>query len=247
MLLILDFDGVICNSIYECWCTATETYNIFVKGRGNSCTIPETDKAVKKLFYQYRFCVRPPGEFLVLLSLIKEYGGVDEKEFTEKKEKQSLEIKKFGELFFEIRNKNRKNHLKHWLRLHTPSIDFLGFWEKWGKEKKIYIATNKDLESVMLLFGEWEISIRKEMVFSKEIGDDKKYLISCILDHEKIQPENVLFVDDHIYTLIEAKPLGLKMGLALWGYTYPRSIELSKQNGILLFKKFREIESYAYG
>jgi phosphoglycolate phosphatase-like HAD superfamily hydrolase len=247
MLLILDFDGVICNSIYECWCTTIETYNIFVKGRENNNTIPETDEAVKKLFYQYRFCVRPPGEFFVLLSLIKEYGGVDDIKFVERRETQSLEIEEFGKLFFEIRNKNRKNHLKRWLQLHTPSVDFLEFWNKWGNEKRIYIATNKDLESVMLLLREWEISIRREMVFSKEISNDKRYLLSSILVHEKVQPENALFVDDHIYTLIEAKHLGLKMGLALWGYTYPRSIELSNQNGILMFKNFQEVESYAYG
>lgn len=247
MLLILDFDGVICNSIYECWCTATESYNIFVKRKSDSYTISETDEGIKKLFFKYRFCVRPPGEFLVLLGLIKEYGRVDAIKFVERKESQSLEIRKFGELFFRIRDKNRKDHLTQWLQLHTPSVDFLEFWKKWGTDKKIYIATNKDLESVMLLFSEWEISIRKEMIFSKEISDDKRYLITSILNNEKIQPEDAFFVDDHIYTLIEARPLGIKVGLALWGYTYPKSVELSTQNGILLFNKFQELESYVYG
>lgn len=61
VVYILDFDGVICDSIDECMLTSYNSFN-----DTNIINICEIPTQYKKYFYEYRFYVRPAKEYFLL-------------------------------------------------------------------------------------------------------------------------------------------------------------------------------------
>jgi len=62
-------------------------------------------------------------------------------------------------------------------------------------------------------------------------------LILEILRSRAIRPQELHFIDDQVDTLIKAKPLGINLYLALWGYTNAEQIQLAEQEEIAVLSR----------
>jgi len=210
--VFLDFDGVIIESIEECFLLSKDIYYGFANFKYDI-------NVYKKIFYNYRGLVNPPSEYMVLHKTIECYlknNSLDFKlKFAELKKCVNLDQKsKFECLFFQLRKYYQKD-INNWLSLHQIT-DF----GKTLQNKKLvdyFIVTTKNKESARLLLNYYNIKI--ENIFDiknyKLLGSKGK-VISSFLDNSKYN--QAVFIDDAVENLDSANDKRIKCYFADWGY-----------------------------
>ena len=214
IILVLDFDGVICNSIHECLITS---YNAFYETRVNNFS--EIPNNVKNYFYKYRFYVRPANEYyLVHKAYQKCLIDFDYKTFCQLKSKYNNEIKLFEKRFFNERVYLRKNK-ERWLSLHKMYDHVKDFFRLY--KKKFFIVTTKDKSSVEMLSEYFGLGDFIWDVFSKELSTKKNDLFNILFrNYEKeVKNKQLVYVDDNEWHLGDIQRLDVKLFFANWGYS----------------------------
>lgn len=208
--ILLDFDGVIVDSIDECFQVSSLAFN----GVGNLVSEQE-----KSLFYEYRYLVQPAQNYFLLFRAIKEFiQGVSEdipKRFQElEKIENEGTLKLFEYTFFRIREYLQMNE-KLWLSSH--SLSDYGKTLQNRELKNYHIVTTKNKRSVELLLSHFNIDISS--IYDKEdyrLEGTKGKVIDGIL--KKFNYQEAIFVDDsvnHLKTIINPN---VKPYFADWGY-----------------------------
>jgi phosphoglycolate phosphatase-like HAD superfamily hydrolase len=210
--VFLDFDGVIVDSVKECYIVSRD---VFFAGSLEGKESSEHER----LFYQYRGLVKPAHQYLFLHQAIASYisessSGVIEL-FNEKEKTTSLsEIESFETDFFSRREFYQRD-LEDWLKMN-PLTDYGKFLQ--GKNlNKYYIVTTKNKKSVELLLAHYEIGIEK--IYDKEyckIPGGKGAVISQIMGKNSM--DSSFFVDDVVGHLETVKDKRVKCFFASWGY-----------------------------
>ena len=213
-VLILDFDGVICDSICECLITS---YNAFYqKNFTNISSIPVD---IKNYFFQNRSFVRPAGEYYLLHK-----GFIDGVEIGSKikfdilKDKYEKEIESFESKFFNER-KNLKKNISNWLSLHKFYNHAKYFFNEYSST--FFIVTNKDKFSVERLTEYFGLQSKLEDIFSKEISNNKNILMCELLSKhaKKLEGKKLIYVDDNEWNLKDINSHKIKKYFATWGYS----------------------------
>jgi hypothetical protein len=211
--LFLDVDGVIINSIDECYLISSEVYFKNFKS-----TNP--DPKYKKLFYQHRGLVRPVYQYMVLFKAIesaqkRSENDIEKKFFELDKSSQVDDNKKFECLFFALRKKYQAD-LASWIKMNplTPFGQTL-------KEKDLpntFLITTKDKVSVEYISRYYNIKVCE--VFEKEtysrLGNKGK-IITNFLNEQK-DYDSAIFVDDAVEHLDSIKDSRVQCYFADWGY-----------------------------
>ena len=207
----LDFDGVIVDSIKECYLISKDLYYGFTNINSNDNH--------RKTFYKFRGLVNPPSEYLVLHKAIEYYSkdnSIDfESRFNELKSAiAQSEKKKFEYLFFQLRKYYQKD-IDNWLLLHRVTRFGMSLLDK--KLPNYFIITTKNRESVKLLLDYYKIRITG--IF--DIKDYKKFgskgkMISNFLDNSEY--DQAVFIDDSVENLSSVGDERIKCFFADWGY-----------------------------
>lgn len=208
--VLLDFDGVIVDSIDECFQVSSLAFN----GIGHQVSSEEKD-----LFYQYRYLVQPAQNYFLLYKAIKQFinGSVQDipETFTrleESEDKKLLELFEFT--FFRIREFLQQDE-HAWLSAHR-----LSDYGKTLQNKKLegyHIVTTKNKRSVELLLKHFDIDIPS--IYDKEdyrIEGTKGKVIDGIL--KKYSYQEAIFVDDAVNHLKTVTNPQVKPYFADWGY-----------------------------
>lgn len=215
-VLCLDFDGVLCDSIDECFVTAYSAYY--------SDTIDTPDAAPidnYRHFCRYRYLVAPADDFFLLFHAFE--NGIRELDRSIFEHLRTLTIPtraNFSSKFFQYRSA-RKQDSAQWIRLHRmyqqSSLVLLGDFPKF------YIVTTKDRDSVERLAACHGYAHKLLGIYSREISVDKSFLFEKLFSDTGINPQRqrVIFVDDNQEHLEQVKKLPLDSFLAGWGYTGP--------------------------
>lgn len=207
--IFLDFDGVIVDSIYECYEVSKKCIDFQTK---------IYEPKYKELFYKYRFLVRPAYEYLYLHKAIRSY--IDNKSDIEssfKKQKNILtkeEVLKFENSFFSQRSKLQKS-TREWINMHN-----LTNFAKSLQNKSLdnyFIITTKDKISVEILLKHYSINI--ETIFDKNNyikHGSKGAIIKDFLDNSDYN--KAYFIDDSSEHLKSVNDNRVKCFFANWGY-----------------------------
>ncbi|MDA9729471.1 hypothetical protein N9V06_00630 [SAR86 cluster bacterium] len=214
MIKFIDLDGVIIDSIHECFSISLQAFY----GKKNFKKYEET----KNLFFEYRGLVNPAKEYLVLMQSIDNFRKkINQKvsfrdEFKFLNNKISKEDKlKFEKKFFSLRKEYQKNDIKAWMELN-PLTDF-------GKtlvNKKLenhFIITAKNYDASKIILDFYKIKVSK--IFAKDDIEEygnKGTLISSILD--KYGKNKAIFIDDHTDNLDFVCDSRVNCYFANWGY-----------------------------
>lgn len=213
--LALDFDGVIWDSVGECFVMARRAYqNLF----GLPCADLEAN------FRRGRWLVRTGGDFLLILQLAMHDPDGDlttfsKEEFARLKTQKSDECRAFEAEFYQLRALCRDQHWAEWVSYQKPYPLFL---EQLGALRQMFdevvVCTTKDSRSAQLLLE----SARLEFaIWGKEQGLDKGEQIRDFCRSRAARPEQIFFIDDLIENLEQVRPTGATCGLASWGYNTP--------------------------
>jgi hypothetical protein len=213
MLKFLDFDGVIVDSIQECYVVSFKAYYGFSKTSLNT-------ENYKEHFYKYRGLVKPAHEYMDLhRALEKFYKG---------------SMQKIEDLFYEsvrstsIREKELYEKYFFYIRSIYQESDFLSWVEKnpltsFGKtlsgqdNADVYIVTTKNKEATVALLDFYKIKV-KGVYANDEIKyfGNKGNLIKSVMDEKSEQ--RALFLDDAVEHLDTVKDDRVSCFFADWGY-----------------------------
>jgi phosphoglycolate phosphatase-like HAD superfamily hydrolase len=226
MILALDFDGVICDSIVECQETGYQAFLALNQGRGLPEKIPQHWKS---LFCKRRGYVRPSGNFYMLWKWITESANkvITFTEFENLCERNKGVINEFAELFHAIRNKKILDNKKLFIEQNKLFSDVKINWPS-SSENLIYIVTTKDVESVKLIMDSAQLTYNG--IYARGSGP-KSLSIKKISELNMVKPSDITFIDDSVAHLEEVAKTGCFTIHATWGYELPDNLYSGRRAG----------------
>jgi len=213
MILALDFDGVICDSIVECLETSYQAFLTLNQGRGLPEKIPQEWRGI---FCKRRGYVRPSGNFYMLWKWITENPNkaITFNQFENLCMKNKSIIEDFSELFHGIRSKKILDNEDLFIKQNKL---FPGVKKCWpdSSEYLIYIVTTKDIESVEIIMEEAKLGYSD--IYGRGSGP-KSISILKIAEINMVKPSDIIFIDDSVAHLDEVAITGCLTIHATWGY-----------------------------
>lgn len=243
-IIVLDFDGVILDSSFECWLRCVDASKL-----DKTLKSLKFSEEKKNTFLKMRYLVGPAYEFYYLIkslefSLEKEKIENQFKIFA-KTQKKNAEL--FSNFFFKSRENAKKKNFAEWIKCNYFFEPMLDLIKRSIYSNKLYIATLKDKKSVIDLLSSRNIFIDKSKVLSLDYGENKFTHLSFILNkYKKVNASEVLYIDDNLNHLMEVCDLGINSRLATWGYCTFDSIKIAKKNNIktINIRECNEIKLY---
>lgn len=249
--LILDFDGVMCDSFRERAIVAHLTYQ-FYKGRNSLSSIVAEDlnpenpniKATIRLLLQKRpYLLSNEGgskNYLEQLILLYNYGAdfnsIDE--FKVQRTKWRLDIvgNDYRHLFHQIENHLKDNFYEDWIEL-LPLFSGVGDALKQMRNYNLFVCTLAQKYRVTEVIHRYDLPISGENIFSIDYNGHEKLLKHTTKQQKliKIQSrsgvpfEHTHYVEDDLPLAIEIKANlpSINIYIATWGYltvNWPNSI-----------------------
>ena len=213
MLTFLDLDGVVVDSIEECYNVSCEIYYGYAK-------FPYDEILYKKYFYQYRGLVRPPNEYMCLHRALEQvFDGnknTTEHLFHKSVNTTDTSIKElFEKKFFFARSALKELNFTNWIAMN-PLTEF-GETLVGGRNSNICIVTTKNKEATESLLSHYHIPASKIYTINDIKSEGSKgQLIIKILDNAN--EKHAIFVDDATEHLDTVKDNRVKCYFADWGY-----------------------------
>lgn len=243
--MILDFDGVICDSIYECFLVAYNAY-LRVEGQNVNKLLFTSSETLKRYFVRNRHFVRPAREYYILFKWYEMFHGKDLslRRFKQLNAEYIDKCTKFSSIFYVVREEFRSKSKDKWLKLNQvyPGV-IKGIYEL-SSFFKVYILTTKDRKSVKLILDNKGLTIKDEIIYSKENNSSKIDSAKVILRKNNCKPGNAWFVDDNIEYLDELSSLGINCCLARWGFISSGAIRKSVLKGYVVVNNFSKMVEY---
>jgi phosphoglycolate phosphatase-like HAD superfamily hydrolase len=211
-LLALDFDGVLWDSVGECFVIACRVYQELY-------ALPCTD--LEGPFRRGRWLARTGGDFLLLLQLALADPQVDLAEyevaqFEELRHRRATECQEFARHFYAERERSRLQQWKQWCSYQQSYPQFL---EQLGRLEGVFagtvVCTTKDEASVHSLLATVNLQLP---VYGRESTVDKGAQLKKVCADFGVGLSDVFFIDDLVENLEQVAPGGTHCGLAAWGY-----------------------------
>lgn len=226
-VLALDFDGVIWDSVGECFEVGWRAYKELV-GRELSGAV------YREGFLGGRPLARTGSDFFILLSLLeqdptRDLSALSFQEFLVLRQRHAEQMGRYNKIFYDLRSHYRDTDMEQWASWQGPYASMLAFMDAWeSKFVGAALATTKDTRSAQALLS---TTGRDWPVFGKEFSVDKEQQIRGIAELFKVQPSEILFVDDLLENLEQVAPTGARTALARWGYNTAESRDEAEQLG----------------
>ena len=233
-ILALDFDGVICNGLWEYFQTTQRTYwQIWTKDAQTSF------EALANAFYQLRPVIETGWEMPILLrALILNYNSSKiesnwQQICAEILAQEELNKTQVMTQLDQVRDEWIQTDLEGWLKLHRF---YPGILERLGQLLKsstqLYIVTTKEGRFVKQLLKQQDLEFPESNIFGKEVKQPKYETLRQILQDNDEDPNNLWFIEDLLKTLNEVKSQAdlteVKLFLADWGYNTEQTHHLVK-------------------
>lgn len=232
-VLALDFDGVISDSAREAFAVAVRTASV---------VSPESRLRESEALYAGFVALMPLGnraeDYGVILRALEEGAAIPDQaaydRFRLRHDPQWLRA--FHEEFYRIRSAWAERDPKGWRRLLAPYPAMIEILRRCASRVTLAIATAKDRRSVCTLLREYEIEslFRSDLVLDKETGVSKSAHLAHLQRNLAVPFSEITFVDDKVNHLDAVAHLGVRCGLAAWGYNGTREIEAARTAGYLV-------------
>ncbi len=259
-ILAVSFEGVINHGVYECCVVSLNAYHRISKEsffrrhmKPKEIELMKNTLVVRGFVLFRPLVSRAEDYFLVLKMIEGDVDGIYELLVSESRDKfetflRRFEILKretpenilrnFHENFYRERRRLRERNPEAWLTLQKPIEENINELRKLSKKFVIYVTTNKDKETCLLLLRRYGVDFVKETnVLPKEDGDIKDK-IGLILKRENVTPEKIFLIDDIFHRdLAEIKNRGVNVFLIRGGYSFPWDVERAEANGIGILER----------
>ena len=248
--LVLDFDGVVFNSAPEAFLVAHRTYTELGPALPTANQLPAPGRGIERSREEilvdplYRTFVElmPLGnraeDFGVMFSILERGVAVhDQAGYDEERAQISTDVlEAFHARFYEVRTRFQEEHPERWRALQGPYPEFVALLRRRSSEVALAMATAKDRRSVRLLLEDHGLGdlFPDERLMDKETGRSKTAHLGHLRGVLGIPFSEMTFVDDKVNHLDAVAPLGVRCGLAGWGYNGAREHELAERRGYVV-------------
>lgn len=234
-VVVFDFDGVISNSIEECFLVSYHAYK--GKTKVDSDFFEVDEPKTKPLFFQYRYLVGAAYEYFFLWEAIDQWLVTPDTSlisiYLQKKERgKTQETERHYEVFFQLRNQLRNKYLQDWIRINPVYPDIIELLTQVSNRFEFYIASTKDEPSIEMILKDNDFEMPTEHIVGKTVSTDKQNQLKQILQWTAKPPEKVYFIDDNLNHLNRVHPLDVHCFLASWGYNDETSRIKAQEQGI---------------
>ncbi|MBN1525327.1 MAG: HAD family hydrolase [Spirochaetales bacterium] len=212
-LLILDFDGVVCDSLPETLASSWLAYYRFIKNEMPN----EMPVDFRRKFHALRPFIRSGEDYIVMQELIA--GG---KSISSQKEFDDLiagigpeQMAENKEVFYQARTELLSSDRDAWLSLNPlfPHME-RGIRKQLGK-KQLYILSTKKKEFIAEIFHGNDMKFPVDNIIYSGSGC-KQQIITSLLDEAEYS--HAVFIDDQISHLLDVTDSRIDVRLAEWGY-----------------------------
>jgi phosphoglycolate phosphatase-like HAD superfamily hydrolase len=215
-LLVLDFDGVVCDSMDECFVSSWIAYfTLYTKTQP-----PQVPTSLRRDFARLRPFIKT-GEDYVLIQEILSNGtdAADQAGFDALIEQAGSEkMARFKEHFAAARNELLEKDRPFWLSLNRIYPHMLAAFTRLPKSAPIHILSTKDPRFIREILAASRIRLPEERI-SRSGTHDKLSRVDLLLRQERA--EKAVFIDDQIEHLKGNVNPGIEVYLAGWGYVKP--------------------------
>jgi phosphoglycolate phosphatase-like HAD superfamily hydrolase len=232
-VLALDFDGVISDSAREAFAVAVRTYSSLHPGS----RLQETEELYAG-FVELMPLGNRAEDYAVILAALEEKVIIADQaaydSFYRGRDPEELSV--FHERFYQARTSWSERDPEGWRRMLAPYPVVLEILHRRASQVTLAIATAKDRRSVRMLLRDYRIQslFREDLVFDKETGVSKRSHLERLQQRLAVPFETITFVDDKMNHLDQVASLGVRCGLAAWGYNGRREWEAATRAGHLV-------------
>jgi phosphoglycolate phosphatase-like HAD superfamily hydrolase len=248
--LALDFDGVISDSAPESFAVALRSYASFRPGGGLARQARTLAGPQAPTLEQVRALAAYPC-FLELMPLgnrAEDYAAVlasieagrpipDQAAYDAFRAGCDAEwLEAFHRRFYAERDALAERDPQGWRALmacYAPIVELL---RRRAGEVTLAIATSKDRRSVDALLRLYGIAdlFPPERVLDKDTGVSKREHLTRLARQLAVPYHEITFLDDKVNHLDRVAELGVRCGLAAWGYNGARELQLARKRGYLV-------------
>jgi phosphoglycolate phosphatase-like HAD superfamily hydrolase len=216
-LYVFDFDGVLCDSIRECFVSSWYAYFHYHKGTDPGSV--ELDR--KERFYRYRPYIRTGEDYVLLHDLIERGREIrSQEEFDEEKRAAGPEFaSRFRSLIYRTREEFLSNDREWWLSLNPLYPGLHGSLVRIAERPDTVILSTKRPDLIAEILGAAGIDWPGSRIHhSGETG--KLPFVSKL--RAEVGAREAVFVDDQRDHLMHGSDPAVRCFLAVWGYVQPQ-------------------------
>jgi len=216
-LLLLDFDGVIADSVDECravtWYAGEQVDDqplpdLLAQVPGWFTTRFDTLRPYSRTLDD--FFVAKPGPRDVPITTQAMFDAL-------KAQIASAAINEFATAATALRLRWRREQRPHWLAAHTIFDGVRELLER--RSGAVFVITAKDAESSMEILTHFGLGGHIAGIIGEV--SDKALAARCICLGRGVTPEQALFVDDNLTNVARVHAAGVPARWATWGWTTP--------------------------
>ncbi|MBW2984546.1 hypothetical protein KY361_05495 [Candidatus Woesearchaeota archaeon] len=245
-VLALDFDGVISNSIWDCFFTA---YNVYLKfnpetkllgGRQltfeNFNGVKAENRVIRDKFRNLASFAAGGKYFVVVFYIIDRDEEV----------RSQLEfdvfcsglgdtaLNSFQDEFYVERKRLQSIDMEKWYELTPPFFEVVPQFKKLIDRDNAFIVTNRDKESALMLLKRFGLTVDENKIIHKDFGLNKAEKLIKLSEKMNIGKQDIILVDDLLKHAMGVKEAEFRVFIATWGYSTEKQQSFAEQNGIPL-------------
>ena len=207
----LDFDGVVCDSVQECFAASYMAYHeLHLKKKAEAVSLKD-----KELFCACRPFIRSGEDYLLIHDLIRGGHVIDSQETFDAHIKKAgvHTMKTYGKLFYQAREAFLAAEPELWLDLNPLFPGLAGILRRAAENKNFYILSTKKPPFIARILShhgvQWDIS---RVLYPED--EPKRRVIEFVMGKG-----HAVFVDDQLEHLLDAaQNKNIDCRLADWGY-----------------------------
>ena len=231
-ILALDFDGVIADSIHECLFAGYNAYaGLYSMPLVHS--LGEIDEDNMHEARRLRNFIRSGEDYVYIQQIIHEKIMVfDQAMWDTFVAEHADKHDEYLQAFYSVREKMSKENPVLWASLSPLFPGVKDVLASFIPQKNLYIITTKRVDYVDLILDANGIQLVQENKIQSVPGKSKLQILQSIITEQSLNPQQIIFIDDQVDTLIKTLPSGVNCLLALWGYNNADQVLRGKQAGI---------------
>lgn len=216
-LLVLDFDGVICDSVEECWVSSWTAYHELFLGGSHSAAPAAVQSDAGKRFRALRPYVRSGEDFILIQQLVSRGAApASQAEFDREWERPGAPPRQlFKDLYYQARTALFQRDPGAWLAMnrifpHVPAA-LAGL----SPRVPLFILSTKKAQFVSATLSANRLTVPEDHVLYSE-GEPKLAAVERLM--RGLPADEAVFVEDQIDALRMNRNARIRTYLATWGY-----------------------------
>ena len=222
ILLALDFDGVIADSIKECLVIAHNAFTEFNNQGQKISLFDELNQKNVPELRKLRNFIRFSEDYVYIHLAIQQKAVIqDQKDFDSFTEKNKNFRDTFLKLFLKERDYFSVTKLDLWIKLNPLYAGICDYLTSYTPKSDLFVITTKKISYVKKILSGNNIQLQENNLFQANSHRTKRVIISELLEKHQVSPDQFYFIDDQVDTLIKVVDTGVNCLLAEWGYNDP--------------------------